>query len=177
MIKLVAQCSILIAAATVSAMAQAPERAENLRLLASTPTVTISPVAGGRQPVMLPALSLTISALSACDEGWRPRKLSLSVADIRRAVTFAGQPDSAETTFDVEIPQAQLAPVVIEDFCLAADDAAVEEAPLLLTGYMSAQGALRCSRGEEEKVSYTSRAFDVLVECARASAAAGNSEL
>jgi hypothetical protein len=170
MIKLVSRCFILIAVAAATARAQAPERPANLRLLASTPTVTISPVEAGRQAVMLPGLSLTISAVSACDEGWQPRKLSLSVADVRRAVSLAKQPESAEITIDVEIPQAQLAPVVIEDFCLASDDVGGQDTLLRLTGYMSAQGALRCARGEEEKVSYTSRAFDVLVKCAAATA-------
>jgi len=177
MIKLVTLCPILIAVATATAGAQMPERSQSLRLLASTPTVTISPLDEGRQPVMLPALSLTISAVPACDDGWQPRRLSLSVADIRRTASVSEQAESAEITFDVEIPEAQLAPVVIEDFCLASDAGEGQETLLRLTGYMSAQGALRCSRGDEEKVSYTSKALDVLVKCAGTSAPDNDSDL
>lgn len=154
-----------------------PDGAQILRLVASTPTVTIGPVNGGRQPVMLPSLSLTISTVAACETGWKPRQLSLSIADIRKTAAVADPPDSGEVTFDVEIPGAQLAPVVIENFCLASNQGADEEQLLLLTGYMSAQGALRCSRGEEERVSYTSKAFDVLVKCGDAAAPAKDSDL
>lgn len=176
MIKLVTRCSMLLAVAAATAVAQTADGSQNLRLLANTPTVTISPIAAGRQPVMLPGVSLTILAVPACDAGWQPRKLSLSVADIRKSTSITESEESGEFSFDVEIPKAQLAPVVIEDFCLASKRDSGEENLLRLTGYMSAQGALRCSRGEEEKVSYTSRAFDVLVRCEPTAAAENESE-
>ena len=104
---------------------------------------------------------------AVCDPGWTPRKLSLGVADIRKTVIVPEQPESTEVVFEVEIPQEQLAPVVIENFCLASDQGrAAEPAQLRLAGYMSAQAALRCATEAEEKVSYASRVFDVLLNCA-----------
>lgn len=165
--KYLIKCVLLLATLMPAALAQTAQTAQQLALFTSTPAVTISPVGEGRQPVLLPAISVTISATAVCDPGWTPRKLSLGVADIRKTAIVPKQPESTEVVFEVEIPQEQLAPVVIENFCLASDQGrAAEPAQLRLAGYMSAQAALRCATEAEEKVSYASRVFDVLLNCA-----------
>lgn len=172
---LVKRSALMAAALAASYGAQSGETEQVFTLQTSTPTVTIAPVAAGRQAILLPGISLSIAVTPACDSGWQARSLSLSIADIRRSATVAKQAGQDEISFDFEIPGAQLAPVVIEDFCVIDGAPAGEDAPLRLTGYMSAQAALRCSRDEEEKVTYSSKAFDVLVSCARPNdAATGN---
>lgn len=168
--------TLIVAALAASSAVQSDETEQVFTLLTSTPAVTIAPVAAGRQPILLPGISLTIAVTPACDNGWQARKLSLSIADIRKSAAVAEQPGEGEISFDFEIPGAQLAPVVIENFCVIGDAPAAEHQPLRLTGYMSAQAALRCGRDEEEKVTYSSKAFDVLVHCAEPDDAATGSD-
>jgi hypothetical protein len=142
--------------------------AGDLSLSADRPTVPVQTRSDGRNFIRLPALQYTVRVGAVCDQGRKPARLSLNVADTR--VLLNAAQIVAGTTFDVPllVPSSQIGPIAVEGFCLAespglADDKEIMTVPSVL----SIQASLLCESETGDEIDYASTALDVTLECAR----------
>jgi hypothetical protein len=74
------------------------------------------------------------------------------------------------TEFSLQVPASQIAPLAVEDFCIAEDGD--DENPvgdlqtkLSVESALSAQASLLCEGEEDRAMTYVSRALDVSLVC------------
>jgi hypothetical protein len=143
--------------------------ADELSISASTPEVTVSTRTPSRNFMRLPALDFEFRVEMRCSATLAPGALSLSVADTRISLTGEEIADSASQQVSVTIPQGQIPPVRIEDFCLADDRDPDDEEQVTIPAVLSVQGSLVCSDDSGSTITYSSTPLDVVVACQRES--------
>jgi hypothetical protein len=90
--------------------------------------------------------------------------VSISVTDTRRTLGPDLFMDTGATEQRISIPQAQLAPLTIENFCLG--DGATGDAPHLhVADVMSAQLSLRCGSENRQSIIYQAVPLAIALQC------------
>jgi hypothetical protein len=167
-----------------------PVAAENapsgrLQLTAEPPVVGVSGTAPGRQFVELPTLEYRFEVQAACGGERTPRSLSINVADTRLALSGAALEEAPQEVV-LTIPARQLAPIAVDDFCVAggtgeeripdgatqnalaiAPAAALPQSRRLLTvpAVMSAQASLVCAGEDGHDIRYVTEPLGVTLSC------------
>jgi hypothetical protein len=150
-----------------------------LRLSADTPSVNVMPRNPGRGPLSLPDLEYRFNIRASCRNDTTPASLSLAVADTRRSFNSeqiaSGELDDVRLT----VPAAQIAPVVIADFCVAEhvdiDVIGQRNAGSLLAmrAALSAQASLMCAGENSQTITYASEALNLVLVCDNSGAPPG----
>jgi hypothetical protein len=143
---------------------------DTLSVAANAPAVPLAPRSPGRYFVRLPTLEFTFEIQTDCSGSRSPESLSLNVADTRKSLTAEQIISDGPTEISLQIPASQIAPLVIEDFCvlpLEENSDTVVEAPSRITipSALSAQASLLCAGNEDKAMTYVSRSLDVALVC------------
>jgi hypothetical protein len=141
-----------------------------LSVAANAPTVNLAPRNPGRNFVRLPTLEYRFEIHTQCSDSRSPESLSLNVADTRKSLRADKIAEDGPTEISLRIPASQIAPLVVEDFCIVPPEAGGEqmmEAPAQITipAALSAQASLLCASDEGQAMTYVSRALDVSLVC------------
>ena len=96
----------------------------------------------------------------------------MSVADTRKALSASQIISDGPTEISLRIPASQIAPLVVEDFCvvqIAENGGSISEAPMQITIHaaLSAQASLLCEGDEDKAITYVSRPLDISLVCNR----------
>lgn len=142
---------------------------DRLSVAAEPAVAVIALQEGGRKLVQLPELEFLLSVSPRCAANGRPESVSITIADTR--MTLRGEALQAAATVDVPVRVSanQLAPFVLQEFCL---DAAAEGDSITLASVLSAQASLRCARGEQQSIVFAAEPLDIQVHCIRSASAA-----
>lgn len=143
-----------------------------LKVSAAPVTVNVAPGDNRRNAIVLPALDYVFSLDARCAPSFTPESVSLTVADSRTFVrpeepdSGAGLPDATLT-----VPANQLAPLIVEGFCTAAQDSPGEagiagDASVTVSATLSASASLLCIADQRREMIYTSTPLDVTLVCA-----------
>lgn len=143
---------------------------DTLTVVADSPAVTLAPRNPGRNFVRLPTLDYKFEIRAECSAGRLPGSLSLNVADTRTSLQTDKIVSDGPTELSMRIPANQIAPLVIEDFCVAqpeSDGNGVSELQTQITipAALSAQASLLCEGPEDKAMTYVSQPLDVLLVC------------
>jgi hypothetical protein len=161
----------LITAATGVAASFLPE---SLHVDAQAAVVEIEPVSDSRQLIRLPKLQFSLALEPVCGTNSRVESISVSAADTRQ--TYGADEIGAEEIVNAVllIPNQQLGPIRIGDFCHSNVASAVETGELIIQGVLTAHLSLRCASDEEHSMTYVSQALDIILRCIRPVDAAPN---
>jgi hypothetical protein len=145
---------------------------DSLSVAASSPTVSVAPRNPGRNFLRLPTLEYVFEVLVKCSDGRSPKSLSLNVADSRRSLLAEQIVDDGPTEISLNIPASQIAPLVVEDFCVAAieengEAASDAQTQISIPSALSAQASLLCEGEDDKTMTYVSRTLDVSLVCER----------
>jgi hypothetical protein len=157
--------------------------ADRLEFAAEPPVVAVPATTPGRRFIDLPALEYRFEVQAACTGNRTPRSLSISVADSRVALAGAAINADAAGELVLTVPARQLAPIAVDDFCVAAPvagETAAEESeaassfiaasapPHLLTvpAVVSAQASLVCGDDAGSSIRYVTKPLAVTLACA-----------
>ncbi len=146
---------------------------DTLSVIADAPVVPLSLRGPGRNFVRLPTLEYTFEIQTQCTESRSPRSLSLNVADTRKWLAADEIVIDGPTEIRLRIPASQIAPLVIEDFCVVpgAEDGEGNSDPtaqITIPAALSAQASLLCEGDEDKVMTYVSRPLDISLVCERA---------
>ena len=97
-----------------------------------------------------------------CTADLEPVTVSLSIADTRKSLATKDISNTGITSITMTIPEAQIGPIAVNGFCVAAGVAESIRIPAVL----SAQASLLCANDEGSKMTYVSRSLDVTLLCA-----------
>lgn len=145
--------------------------------------VAVAATMPGRRFIDLPALEYRFEVQAACTGDRTPRSLSISVADSRVALAGAALDREGARELVLTVPGRQLAPIAVDDFCVAAPAAgepapegfeaassftAASVPPRLLTvpAVVSAQASLVCTDEGGSHISYVTKPLAVTLACA-----------
>lgn len=151
----------------------------SLRLSADTPIVNVGPRNPGRGPLSLPDLEYRFNIDASCRDDMTPASLSLVIADTRRSFDTDQIDSGGLKDVRLKVPAAQIAPVVIADFCVAEAVGAelvlqaAAVSPLTVRAALSAQASLMCAGEGTQSIVYTSEALDLLLVCSDPGTASG----
>lgn len=169
-------CCILLVVRAAAADGAASGR---LELAVEPPVIVVPATAPGRRFIDLPALEYRFEVQAACTGSRTPRALSINVADSRVALSGAALGERAGAELILNVPARQLAPIAVDDFCVAAREgtAAGDEAVsatfapsrlLTVPDVVSAQASLVCGDEQGSDISYVTKPLAVTLACAAA---------
>lgn len=143
---------------------------DTLSIAADAPLVPLAPRDPGRNLLRLPALEYAFEIQSHCTDGRSPESLSLNVADTRKSLAAEQIINDGPTVIALRIPASQIAPIVIEDFCVLrpaenGDTTGQTPSQLTIPAALSAQASLLCAGDEDKAMTYVSRSLDVSLMC------------
>lgn len=141
-----------------------------LRVTTEVAAVKISPRPAGQNFVRLPTVEFSFNVEIVCRAELIAGSLSLSIADTRRNFKPSEITSAALEKITVTVPEKQIAPVPVDDFCLADDSAPAGLRPaeqMIVPHVMSAHASLLCAAGDAKNMTYVSRPLDVLLTCER----------
>jgi len=140
---------------------------ERLLVDAQAAIVDIDPISNNRQLINLPMLQFPLAIEPLCGSTARVESISVSVADTRQ--TF-GADDIGEQKIinaTLSIPNKQLGPIRIGNFCRSTVAKTVDPGELLIQGALTAHLSLRCTSDEDHSITYVSQALDIILRCNR----------
>ena len=145
---------------------------DSLSIVANAPAVSLAPRDPGRNFVRLPTLEYLFAIQTHCSDSRSPESLSLNVADTRKSLAADQITSDGPTEISLRIPAGQIAPLVIENFCvvqLEENGDGISDAPTQLTipAALSAQVSLLCEGDEDKTMTYVSRTLDISLVCER----------
>ena len=158
----------LLAAAASIATATDTQPGHNIEITADVPTVQVSPRRAGRISMRLPSLTFALNVSVVCDKNWRPDSVSVSVADSRTSFNAEQLQASSDFGLELRIPSNQIAPVRIEQFCIAGGSGELDKtnrSRITIPGVVSAQASLRCATESTKSIIYVTEPLDVVLEC------------
>ena len=146
---------------------------DTLSVMADAPVVPLSLHGPGRFFVRLPTLEYRFEIRTQCTQSRSPGSLSLNVADTRKWLAADEIVIDGPTEIRLRIPASQIAPLVIEDFCVVPGEEDGEgnsdpPAQITIPAALSAQASLLCEGDEDKVMTYVSRPLDVWLVCERA---------
>ena len=139
--------------------------ADQLEVSAATPEVTISTRPAGRNFLQLPVLTYEFVVDLSCSDDRQAASLSLSIADTRIRLPADRLAGREPITVDMRVPADQIAPVALAGFCVDEPADGSGERSLTVPAVLSAQLSLLCASENTSRMTYTSRALDVVVHC------------
>ena len=153
-----------------TAVAQSAESKDTVSIKADAPAVPLSLRTPGRNSVRLPTLEYQFEIQVRCADNRTPGSLSLNVADTRKSLAADEIATTGATEFSLKIPASQLAPLVIENFCVDQDPAGGDrnsdyQDRVTIAAALSAQVSLLCESDDEKVMTYVSRPLDVSLVC------------
>ena len=113
------------------------------------------------KPIQLPNLTFTVQARGQCPDTQSAETISISIADTRITMVPTDQEIIEKS---IRVSAKQLAPVAVENFCLA-DTATTAADSLQIDDALTAHLSLRCSIDSNESISYESVALSVTLLC------------
>lgn len=118
----------------------------------------------------LPTLEYVFEIRAKCSGGRMPKSISLNVADSRKSLAAGQISLDGPTELSLRVPAGQIAPLAVEDFCIAdaGDDGKVDgimQAELSVASALSAQASLLCEGEDGAAMTYVSRSLDVSLVC------------
>jgi len=143
---------------------------DTLSVMADAPVIPLSPRSPGRNFVQLPALEYNFEIQTRCAGSRLPGSLSLNVADTRKWLAADDIVIDGPTTLRLRIPASQIAPLAVQDFCVAPGDEDGADggdppAQITISAALSAQASLLCESDEDKVMTYVSRTLDVSLLC------------
>ena len=143
---------------------------DSLSLTANAPTVAVAPRSPGRSFLQLPSLEFKFQVRARCSGSRSAESLSLNVADTRTSIAADRIAKDGPTEVELVIPAGQIAPIVVENFCLVEESApagraAAEPEQLTISAALSAQASLLCTGEEDQAMTYVSKTLDVSLQC------------
>jgi len=148
------------AAGTVSSIL--PER---LLVDAQAAVVEIEPVANDRQLIALPNLEFSMAIDPQCGATSRVESIFVSVADTRLRFGVNDIDNQSVLNASLSVPNQQLGPIRIGNFCRTDASNAVDDKELPIQGALTAHVSLRCENDEERSITYVSQALDIVLRC------------
>lgn len=147
---------------------------DSLSVVVNSPTVSVAPTNPGQKFMRLPTLEYIFAVRAKCADGRSPKSLSLNVADSRRSLAAEQIVSNGPTEISLKIPASQIAPLVVEDFCVAASEenggpASDAQTQVSIPSALSAQASLLCEGESDKTMTYVSRTLDVSLVCERPS--------
>ncbi|HET6629219.1 MAG TPA: hypothetical protein VFG91_05565 [Woeseiaceae bacterium] len=164
--------------------------ADRLEISAEPPLVPVVPLAAttpGRRFIELPTLEYRFEVQTACGSDSAPRSLSINIADSRLALSGAALESRAAGELVLTVPARQLAPVAVDDFCVAGSTADGETAGrpaadgtgalppaaadpeprrlLTVPAVVSAQASLVCAGESGSTIRYVTQPLAVTFAC------------
>ena len=115
--------ALVAAALACSLLPPAYSRADDLKVAADTPEVTVSTRPPGRNFLRLPDLNYRFIVEASCRDSMSPAAMSLSVADTRVTIPVSVADSGPRHEISVTIPASQIGPVAVNEFCVTGDDA------------------------------------------------------
>ena len=156
---------LLTTACCLDAIAQSTE-SDTLTIEADTPIIEVGIQAAGRNFIKLPSLQYDILLNAQCVSGFLPKVMTLSVADTRKMLSHDGIATDTLTATNFTVPAAQIAPVAVDGFCIAAtDDQSGNNDTLTIMSVISLQSSLLCANETESRMIYSSSGLDVTLLC------------
>ena len=145
---------------------------DTLLVTADAPLVPLLPRNPGRNFVRLPTLEYKFEIRAHCSDSRSPALLSLNVADTRKSLAAGRIIADGPTKISLRIPASQIAPLVVEDFCITQieeNGGQMNEAPTKITisAALSVQASLLCEGDEGKVMTYVSQTLDVSLVCER----------
>jgi hypothetical protein len=170
MIRTTISCLVPVVFLLVAAAAGLADARDFLSVVANAPAVPLVPRDPGRDFVRLPALEFKFEIHTYCADSRLPESLSLNVADTRKSLRADKIVNDGPTEISLKIPASQIAPLVVEDFCivqLEENGDRISAVPMQITipAALSAQASLLCASDEDEAMTYVSRTLDVSLVC------------
>ena len=142
---------------------------DTLSVVADAPLVSLTPRNPGRNFVRLPTLEYIFEIQTHCSDNRSPESLSLNVADTRKSLPAGQIISDGPTEIRLRIPASQIAPLVIEGFCVVQPeeigDRTTAPAQITIPAALSAQASLLCEGVEDQAMIYVSRSLDVSLVC------------
>ena len=143
---------------------------DTLSVAVDAPAVPLAPRNPGRKFVRLPTLEYTFEIQTDCSASRSPESLSLNVADTHISLPGDQIVSDGPTEISLRIPASQLAPLVIEEFCVLqleenGDRPGTAPTQTTIPAALSAQISLLCAGDEDKAITYVSRALDVSLVC------------
>ncbi len=160
------QTILLVAAlAFVSSAADSSETVGLVSVEANAAVVVLEPMSGDRRLISLPSLEYVLTIEPQCAMNTRAEAISVSVADTRK--TFSGKDIGQQASIEISltIPQQQIAPIAIHEFCLADDNKQDGDSVLYLNDVLTAQLSLRCAGDNARSIIYATLPLDVDLQC------------
>ena len=176
MIRTTASCVVSVVFLLVALAAGPAVARDFLSVAANAPAVNIAPRNPGRNFVRLPTLEYEFEIHSRCTDSRTPESISLNVADTHESLQADKIANDGPTRISLRIPASQIAPLVVEDFCIVSgeddDDAASDarslaQSQITIPAALSAQASLLCANGDDKTMTYVSRTLDVSLVCER----------
>ena len=132
----------------------------------TTPDINVEIRAHDRYKIKLPGLQYAFRIEASCATGLMPDSMLLSVADTRKRIPASDIQSDSESDIVIDIPAGQIAPLTVEDFCLASSDNHQHKNDrVTVRGLLSAQASLLCSGENGQQITYASHALDVTLTC------------
>lgn len=115
--------------------------------------VEIDQQAMGRQLIRLPALEFALKIEADCGGSQDAASVSISIADTRLTIHRETLVEKAVIEKTVRVPQQQVPPMGIQDFCVADAEMSNEAGSpnLLINDALSAQLSLRCINDDQQQ--------------------------
>lgn len=146
-------------AVLVSADSRAEEADSSLLVEFDAAVASVSP-RSTNQALFLPELTFTVRIEASCATALAVRSVSISIADTR--INVKAEDELIERT--IRVPEKQLGPIAVNDFCIAGSDLNPEQ-QLTLSDALSAQLSLHCSDDQYESMTYETVALQIALQC------------
>ena len=127
-------------------------------------SVTISRLDHNRRPLRLDTLDIPIRVEAECEPGTNAASISISIADTREAHRFSESSGPVYIDTTLQLPDRQIAPIVIEEFC-TSDEGANGVPQLLVPDAFTAQVSLHCAGESHQSMHYAVAPIDLRLNC------------
>ena len=138
--------------------------AGQLVLESDAAVIEIPPQAPGLRLIHLPEISFAMQIEVRCGSDLLPESVSISVADTRVNLGSAELADQGIVQKTIRVPARQIAPLTIENFCIA-DDTTKVATPVQVRDALSAQVSLKCAAAGRQSMVYQTVALSVALTC------------
>jgi hypothetical protein len=124
----------------------------------------IEPRPPGPRIIRLPQMIFALRIEMQCGAGTRAESASVSISDTRHSLAPEQLGDATGTELTISVPQKQLAPLTIENFCFS-DIAMGDSEDLHIADALSAQVSLRCVGENQHSIIYRVAPLDIALRC------------
>lgn len=154
--------SLLLAAAWPAAVSLADDPIR-LEIAAEPAVVTITPLAGGRRLIRLPALEFRLDITARCPADRVAKSVSISVADTSKTLGREAFDGDSFVRAEISIPPKQVAPLAVDGFCPLEGES--QHDSLLIRDAVTAHLSLRCTGPHGDEIGYATHGLDVTLRC------------